>query len=93
MLYTMLTGCPPFVGKTLPETLLKVVRDLPISPTTLKPGVAADLANICMKCLKKAPERRYASARELAEDLQRFRAQEPCHLAPADHQVCTYLGE
>jgi serine/threonine protein kinase len=98
VLYTMLTGRAPFVSQTLPQTLLKVVQELPTSPRSLQPGLPADLENICMKCLEKAPERRYASARELGDDLRRFQDHEPVLASPpsrwrqAEHWVRSHPG-
>jgi WD40 repeat protein len=72
ILYEMLVGAPPFKEATPLETLYKLLNDEPLKPTRLKPKVPRDLETICLKCLEKSPMRRYASARELAEDLDRF---------------------
>jgi serine/threonine protein kinase len=77
ILYQVLTGQPPFQGTTLLETLEKVRTEEPIPPRRVKPDVPGDLETICLKCLQKEPRDRYASAKELADDLQRFLDDEP----------------
>jgi serine/threonine protein kinase/photosystem II stability/assembly factor-like uncharacterized protein len=72
ILYEMLTGAPPFQAETTLDVLVKVASENPTSPTSRRPGVPIDLETICLKCLEKAPARRYASALELADDLARF---------------------
>jgi tetratricopeptide (TPR) repeat protein len=81
--YELLTGRPPFRAATAVETLLQV-RDAPvIPPSRLQPGLPRAAEIICLKCLEKAPARRYLTAEALAEDLHRFRAGESILAHPA----------
>jgi hypothetical protein len=72
ILYFLLTRRPPFVGKTLMETLVQVSEKEPIPPRELNPSVAwpPELEAICLKCLRKDPAERFATAGELAAALQ-----------------------
>jgi tRNA A-37 threonylcarbamoyl transferase component Bud32/DNA-binding beta-propeller fold protein YncE len=82
ILYFLVTGCPPFSGQTLAETLSQVLHAQPVSPRRLNPGVPRDLETICLKCLQKQSQRRYATAHELAEDLERFLQGQPIEARP-----------
>jgi hypothetical protein len=77
ILYEALTGRPPFRGDSILETLEDVRTKEPEPPSKVRPGVPRDLETICLKCLAKDPQQRYASALALANDLDRFRAGEP----------------
>jgi hypothetical protein len=71
-LYELLTGRPPFVGKSHSDILTKLIDEDPPPVTRPSGKVRAALEAICIKCLEKAPDLRYASAQELAADLDRF---------------------
>ncbi|MFO0902941.1 MAG: serine/threonine-protein kinase [Pirellulales bacterium] len=81
ILYQLLTGELPFRG-SFERILIQVLRDEPPRPTQLNPKIPIDLATICLKCLEKEPESRYASARALADDLERYAEGRPVAARP-----------
>ena len=77
MLYETLCGTVPLRGNSDRETLELVWSKPAPSPRENRPDVPADLEAICLVCLRKNPERRYASAEALADDLRRFVEDKP----------------
>jgi serine/threonine protein kinase/tetratricopeptide (TPR) repeat protein len=77
VLYQLLTGNPPFVGRSTYETVRLVLETDAKPPRLLNLKVDRDLSTICQKCLEKDPRRRYSSALALAQDLERWLRHEP----------------
>ncbi len=70
VLYECLTGHPPFRKTAVHETLRAVETEQPVPPHQLNPQVDRAIEAVCLCCLQKVPEKRYATARELADDLR-----------------------
>ncbi len=71
VLYQLLTGELPFRGTTR-MLLHQVLHDDPRPPRRLNDRIPRDLETICLKAMAKEPGRRYATARDLADDLRRW---------------------
>jgi predicted Ser/Thr protein kinase len=69
ILYFLLTGKPPFTGKTLTEVLVKVAKEPVEAVSALEPNTPSILNEICTMCLAKDPKDRFKSAAELKEVL------------------------
>jgi mono/diheme cytochrome c family protein len=104
ILYELLVGKPPFLGASPLDSLRRVLAEDPVAPSRLVPSIPRDLEAICLKCLEKTPNRRYASARALADDLRCFLEDRPVSarrsgplrrawkFARRHHQVITQCG-
>lgn len=82
ILYERLTGRTPFQGETVLEILQQVHDAQPPRPSSIAPGLNRDLETVCLKCLEKEAAKRYRSAAELADDLQRWLRGEPIQARP-----------
>lgn len=72
VLYELLSGQPPHQGRSLPALLRLVADERPRALTEFRPVPPRDLVSICEKAMAREPEHRYATARELADDLDRY---------------------
>ena len=81
ILFELLTGEKPFRGN-MRMLLVQVAADEPPSPRKFDGHIPRDLETICLKCLEKAPGKRYQTAQEMADDLRHYLAGEPVHARP-----------
>lgn len=72
--YEVITGQRPFHGRDRRETEDRILQSEPVTPSDACPSVDRDLEAILLHCLEKDPKRRYSTAGELADDLQRWQA-------------------
>lgn len=82
VLYEILTDRPPIPAGSLLETLTRVAEDVPPKPSQFNRAIHSDLETVCLTCLQKEPSDRYASTRELAEDLHRVQTGYPVRARP-----------
>jgi hypothetical protein len=76
-LYCLLTGRPPFQGRDHGVLLQQVQKGVFPPPRQVKPGVPAALEAVCLRALALRPTERYATPRELADEVERWLADEP----------------
>lgn len=74
LMYEMLTARPPFAADSAVATLMRVLYEMPELPRKVNRRVGRGLEAICMKCLAKQPESRYASLQDLLDHLKPFEA-------------------
>jgi WD40 repeat protein/serine/threonine protein kinase len=82
ILYELLTGVQPFRAATALETLERVRSSEAVSPRRLEPKLPRDLETVCLRCLEKEPQKRFATAEELADELGRFLDGQPIRSRP-----------
>jgi len=83
-LYELLAGKPPQEGADIMDLLKQIAMEEVKPLRKIDPQIPIDLETIVMKCLEKEPQRRYDSAKALADDLQRYLAGEPIEAKQAD---------
>ncbi len=83
MLYELLSGRRPFTGEDFITLLKQVAETEPPRLRALKPALDRDIETVVMKCLEKSPTARYATAADLADDLERWQRGEPVRARPA----------
>jgi len=82
-IYELLSGKVPFQGNTPVEILMKVIEKDPPALRKVNPRIPVDIETVVMKCLEKDPNRRYSSAKDLADDLQHYMDGDPINARPA----------
>lgn len=82
ILFELLTGRPPYTGKSALDTLVQVLESEPPRPGRIAPGIPRALETICLRCLEREPADRYPSAAALAEDLDHYLRGEPLEARP-----------
>jgi serine/threonine protein kinase len=90
VLYELLTGEAPFRGSKV-ALIHQVLNEEPRPPRRINHTIPRDIETICLKAMAKAPTRRYATGRELADDLRRFLFGAPIHARPNSSVGATVL--
>jgi hypothetical protein len=76
-LYHVLTGQPPFLAPSITGLVQAALSSRPLAPSRRRPGLNPDFDRVILRCLARAPWRRYASVRDLAADWNRIAAGGP----------------
>jgi eukaryotic-like serine/threonine-protein kinase len=82
ILFETLVGKPPHFSDSWAEIVYRVQNDDPTPPARVRKDVPPDLDAVCLKCLDRDPARRYPTAAELADDLDRFLNGRPVTAVP-----------
>lgn len=85
ILYELITGDLPFKGTSLVEQIEEIQNSEPIPPSRFNREISRDLQNICMQALEKSPDDRYQSAREFAQDVERYLTGESVVASPKSY--------
>jgi serine/threonine protein kinase len=75
--YFLLTGEPPFIGRTVVDVCMAHMHQAPSAPSQQRPGVPAQLDAVVLRCLEKAPEARHPDASALLADLKSCAEEQP----------------
>jgi serine/threonine protein kinase/tetratricopeptide (TPR) repeat protein len=93
ILYATLCGQPPFTGSTVISILSGVLEFPPRPPSAVyEGGVDAAIERICLRCLEKDPQARYASADALAEALHEYLHETPPGTRPLGRGLAAVVG-
>src|SRR5262249_2765918 len=77
LFFEMLTGQLPFAGQSQAHYVFRHEHEPAPSPRKFHAGVPLDLETVCLKCLEKEPQKRYADCQALSDDLRRWLEGEP----------------
>ncbi|MGH8727021.1 MAG: serine/threonine protein kinase [Burkholderiales bacterium] len=92
VLYEMLTGRPPFDGDNLNAILYRVMNEEPAPPRSVNARIPPGLSNIILKMMEKKPQRRYASAGQLARELKLFQTSPAAAATAANSEMTVDAG-
>ncbi|MBZ0112734.1 MAG: serine/threonine protein kinase [Thermoanaerobaculia bacterium] len=82
VLYNLLAGRPPYVGDSSIAVLVQTLQSDPVPLSRVAPEAPVDLVTLATKCLEREPDRRYPSAKSVADELDRYLAGEPIRARP-----------